>query len=431
MNKTDLHSKIPPTPPQKPAVSSNTKKTEIATIIVPPKKILEIKPNRFSEETPETAISLFSALSSLPRAPFFERLKGRHHSITLEIATINQHIHFFAEMPLQFRTFFESQLISHYPSIQLYEVNDYLAQFLLEPNLAFGQIKMSAPFYFPIKTMSEFKDIDPLSTVLGVMSKTKLGEGLIVQMTLTAAPPNWQRMGRKIIDNGIPGAEKGTRSAHPQASLIQTKIDGNGLHLSIKIAAYGANINDARSLLYNLGGAFGGFSTGEGNGLIISQPMIFSRKAFLKSINDRTIAFSPKNHIFSDEEIATMWHLPGLKLAGIKNISWGKSQKGEPPVNLPVAKDMTTEQKQEIVWLGKTDFKNTESIFGIKKNDRFKHMYVIGKTGTGKSTLLQNMIISDMRNGEGLCVIDPHGEFADVILEFVPSYRINDVVYLD
>jgi hypothetical protein len=58
-------------------------------------------------------------------------------------------------------------------------------------------------------------------------------------------------------------------------------------------------------------------------------------------------------------------------------------------------------------------------------------MYVIGKTGTGKSTLLQNMIVSDMRNREGLCIIDPHGEFADVILDFVPSYRINDVVYLD
>jgi hypothetical protein len=58
-------------------------------------------------------------------------------------------------------------------------------------------------------------------------------------------------------------------------------------------------------------------------------------------------------------------------------------------------------------------------------------MYVIGKTGTGKSTLMQNMIISDMRNREGLCIIDPHGEFADTILDFVPSYRVNDVVYLD
>jgi type IV secretory pathway VirB4 component len=161
------------------------------------------------------------------------------------------------------------------------------------------------------------------------------------------------------------------------------------------------------------------------------MPNIFIKKSFLISLQHRSIKHAPKNQIFSDKELATIWHMPGAKLAGIKNISWGKRQKGEPPQNLPNAREATEEEKKEIVWIGKTDFKNQEVIFGIKKKDRFKHMYVIGKTGTGKSTLLQNMIIGDMRNKEGLCVIDPHGEFAETILEFVPSYRINDVVYLD
>ncbi len=396
-----------------------------------PHQIIELKPNRFGLETPDTAISLFGALSSLPRAPFFERLRGRHHSITLEIATINQAIHFFAEMPDQFKTFFESQLISHYPTIQMYQVDDYLPGFLSQPYLSYGQIKFYSPFYYPIKTLKDFKDIDPLSSILGVMSKTKPNEGMLIQMTLTAAPPTWQRMGRNVIDKGIPGPEKGTRQAHPQAALIQSKIDSNGLHVAIKVAAFAADLNTARSNLYNLGGAYGGFATGEGNALILRLPSVFARKKFLESMRQRTIAFSPRNHVFSDEELATIWHLPGEKLAGIKNIAWGKSQKGEPPQNLPIARNLTAEQKQEVAWLGRTDFKNTEEIFGIKKEDRFKHTYVIGKTGTGKSTLLQNMIISDMRNREGLCIIDPHGDFADVILDYVPSYRINDVVYLD
>jgi hypothetical protein len=334
-------------------------------------------------------------------------------------------------MPERFKTFFESQLISHYPNIQLFEVPDYLPQFVAHPNLVYGQIRLSAPFYYPIKTLADFKDIDPLSTVLGVMSKLNSGEGLLIQMTLTAAPYNWQQMGRRIISKGIPGPEKGTWVSHPQASIIQTKIDSNGLHLSIKIAAYAQDKNVARSLIYNLGGAYGSFSTGEGNGLYVNLPNIFNRKQFLKSIGQRTIAFSPRNHIFSDDELATIWHLPGVKLAGIKNIAWGKRQKGEPPQNLPVAAGMSAEDKQEVVWLGRTEFKNQEMIFGIKQKDRFKHMYALGKTGTGKSTLLQNMIISDMRNRAGLCIIDPHGEFADTILDFVPSYRINDVVYLD
>ncbi|MDQ3098659.1 MAG: type IV secretion system DNA-binding domain-containing protein [bacterium] len=397
----------------------------------PEHQIIEIKPNRFGLETPDTAISLFGALSSLPRAPFFERLRGRHHSITLEIATINQSIHFFADMPEQFLTFFESQLISHYPTIQIYPVKDFLPGFLSQPHISYGQIKLSSPFYYPIKTLSDFKDIDPLSSILGVMSKTKPEEGMLIQMTITAAPPTWQRIGRKVIDMGIPGAEKGTRSAHPQASLIQSKIDSNGLHIAIKVASFASDANTARSNLYNLGGAYGGFATGEGNSLVLRLPSYFSKKKFLESMHHRTIAFSPKNHILSDKELATIWHLPGEKLAGIKNIAWGKSQKGEPPQNLPIARSLTTEQKLDVAWIGRTDFKNQEEIFGIKKEDRFKHTYVIGKTGTGKSTLLQNMIISDMRNREGLCIIDPHGDFADVILDFVPSYRINDVVYLD
>jgi hypothetical protein len=396
-----------------------------------PKKILQLRPNRFGLEPPETAISFFSALSSIPRAPFFERLQGRHHSITLELVTINQAIYFFADLPEFYKTFFESQLISHYPTIQIFEVDDYLPQFMIHPHLTCGQIRLTSPFYFPLKTIKEFGEVDPLGIILGVMSKLQQGEGVLVQMTLTAAPPNWQATGRRIIARGIPGPEKGTYQSHPQATLIQTKIDSNGLHVSLKIAAYSNDLNSSRTLLYNIGGAYGAFSTGEGNGLRLSLPNSFQKRKFKESILHRTIAYSPRNHIFSDEELATIWHIPGEKLAGIRNIAWGKRQKGEPPQNLPNARELSEEQKKEVVWLGRTEFKNQETIFGIKNKDRFKHMYVVGKTGTGKSTLLQNMIISDMRNKQGLCIIDPHGEFADTILDFVPSYRVNDVVYLD
>lgn len=399
--------------------------------LLPPKKILQLRPNRFGEEKPDVAISLFGALSSMRRAPFFERLRGRHHSITLEMVTINQAIYFFANTPDFYRGFFESQLISHYPTIQIAEVDDYLPSFISHPHLMYGQMRLVAPFYYPLKTLKEFGELDPMSVILGVMSKVAVGEGLLVQMTLTAPPYNWQNMGRKVIAKGIPGHEKGTYQAHPQASLIQQKIDSNGLHLSIKVAAYANDLQQSRNLLYNLGGSYGAFATGEGNGLMLRLPNTFIKKSFRESIAHRTIRYSPRNHIFSDEELATIWHMPGAKLAGIRNIAWGKRQKGEPPQNLPNARELNEEQKKEVVWLGRTEFKNQETIFGIKNKDRFKHMYTVGKTGTGKSTLLQNMIISDMRNRQGLCVIDPHGEFADTILDFVPSYRVNDVVYLD
>ncbi|MCX6761822.1 MAG: type IV secretion system DNA-binding domain-containing protein [Candidatus Moranbacteria bacterium] len=84
-----------------------------------------------------------------------------------------------------------------------------------------------------------------------------------------------------------------------------------------------------------------------------------------------------------------------------------------------------------INFFAKTNFRNQERVFGIKEDDRRRHMYIIGKTGMGKSNLLENMAIQDIRNGKGVCVVDPHGEFAEKMLRAVPANRINDVVYFN
>jgi CxxC-x17-CxxC domain-containing protein len=85
----------------------------------------------------------------------------------------------------------------------------------------------------------------------------------------------------------------------------------------------------------------------------------------------------------------------------------------------------------DITYFAKTNFRGQEHIFGIKKDDRRRHMYVLGKTGMGKTTLLENMVISDIAAGKGIAVVDPHGDFSEKILNFVPSSRINDVVYFN
>ena len=85
----------------------------------------------------------------------------------------------------------------------------------------------------------------------------------------------------------------------------------------------------------------------------------------------------------------------------------------------------------DITVIGKTNFRNQEVKFGIKAQDRRRHMYVIGQTGTGKTTLLENMVIDDIRAGRGVGIIDPHGEFAEKILDFVPENRVDDVIYFN
>ncbi len=89
------------------------------------------------------------------------------------------------------------------------------------------------------------------------------------------------------------------------------------------------------------------------------------------------------------------------------------------------------DNNNEINYFAKTNFRNKERVFGIKADDRRRHMYVIGKTGMGKTNLIQNMAIQDIQNGKGVAIVDPHGEFAEACLRAVPSDRINDVIYFN
>lgn len=86
---------------------------------------------------------------------------------------------------------------------------------------------------------------------------------------------------------------------------------------------------------------------------------------------------------------------------------------------------------KDVVYFGRTNFRNQNRLFGIKRTDRRQHMYVIGKTGTGKTALLHNMIIQDIANGEGVCVVDPHGELVENILGKIPKERMKDVIYFN
>ncbi|MFA6254583.1 MAG: CxxC-x17-CxxC domain-containing protein [Patescibacteria group bacterium] len=93
--------------------------------------------------------------------------------------------------------------------------------------------------------------------------------------------------------------------------------------------------------------------------------------------------------------------------------------------------DEIKQKQNDVIFFAETNYRNQRTRFGIKKDDRRRHMYLIGKTGMGKSTVMENMIIQDIINGEGVALVDPHGDFAEKILDFIPNSRINDVLYLN
>ena len=92
---------------------------------------------------------------------------------------------------------------------------------------------------------------------------------------------------------------------------------------------------------------------------------------------------------------------------------------------------MPDEKDSDVVYFGKTDFRSSARLFGVKRSDRRQHMYVVGKTGTGKTTMIHNMMVQDVMNGEGVAVIDPHGEFVESLLFKIPESRVDDVIYFN
>ena len=153
----------------------------------------------------------------------------------------------------------------------------------------------------------------------------------------------------------------------------------------------------------------------------------YSKNDNLKNTIERKVI---GNDILNISELATLWHLPSDKIK-TATIAWGTSVLSEAPENLPNALSATDEDKQTINFFGKTIYKNKDVIFGIRDEDRRRHLWVIGKTGTGKSTMLENMAVDDMKKDRGICYIDPHGDACEILLDYIPKRRINDVIYFN
>lgn len=396
--------------------------------------IVEVKNTRDSEETPIVMEQVFSALGVGSQKRWIDRIFSHGSKeqkwLSFEIAATNSAIHFVIVAPQESFSFVESQLIAQYPKLTLTPTNDVVPELMMRPHVT-AQLTLASPFYFPLKTYKDVRDIDLLASTLGCLAKLTQQEGVVIQMRVSPAGTGWQRTAASVVAAGIPDpSTPGRTKNHPQARLIETKTNQTGFIVSMRIVVSAENLPKAEKLLSTIAGTYGVFSLGEGNGLVTTHPPFWQKNKLEASFISRVAQPVSGHQIFGSAELATLWHPPGMLLSTIKNISWGNKLTGEPPENLPIATE-NEDEKKEINFFARAEFKNKPATFGIKREDRRKHMYIVGKTGTGKSTMIANMAINDMRNGEGVAVIDPHGDLTDALLDFVPSYRINDIAYLD
>lgn len=388
--------------------------------------------NPKDDETPiESGTQIFASL--LPSfIPLWKRWYLHPKTYAFEIYLIAQTLYFYVTTPSSSETLISSLVSSSFPTSTVKKTSDPMNIIFKSKRLAVGEVALNSYSYFPTKTYFDFKDVDPLSALLGFLSKQPAYLKFAVQIAITPAYFAWADAAVAAARHLTYDETADKYGQNPQKLLIMKKASFQGGKAVIRLLVGSTQDSvDPYQYLTQLAGTFGSFSLGEGNQYVFKK-RIFFKNWLLDRMKSRKITyFEHQGQILNAQELATIWHPPGYLLAGIKNMAWGKTLLGEPPENLPVVDSTNKETKKDINFFAKAEFKNKETIFGIKTEDRRKHVYIIGKTGVGKSTLIANMAIDDIRKDRGVGIIDPHGDLSETILDFIPKRRMNDVVYLE
>jgi hypothetical protein len=378
---------------------------------------LVLKLPRNTEVTPESAQTFLAALTQVNSVSTMQKLLGtRPQSLALEIVLYNQQIRFQITCDPTLVPFIETQVQSNYPLVIMEKGTDPLEN----QKLDILSLELRKGSFYPIATFDTFTDIDPLSSILSVLSKSDPDQIIMVQYALEGTNGSWQNHGESYAAKGTKN-EDGTYAPRSDQNIIKEKISYPGFKSSVRLAA------NTKNTLTELISAFGVFTRADANSFSSKKPGPLGGNTTLKNLLLRRV---DRYQILNIKELATIWHLPSEKIK-TTSIAWGTTVLSEPPENLPVAINADEEVKKEINFFAKTLFKNRDTIFGIKNNDRMRHIWSVGKTGTGKSTMMANMIIDDFKKDRGVCYIDPHGDTVDILLDYIPKHRINNVVYFN
>jgi len=215
-----------------------------------------------------------------------------------------------------------------------------------------------------------------------------------------------------------------THDRETEESACMDKVIKLMFEVSIRVVHVPKSADKRRAMakINEIAGSFNQFNFPNLNGFEIGET--FEGAEALEAFANRKIDYG---FVMNTEELATVYHLPSITVK-TPNISWVRSKKLEPPVDLPTKDNC---KDTGFTLLGRTNFRGHKVEFGIRDPDRRRHIYVIGKTGMGKSTMLENMIYSDVMSGKGVGVVDPHGDLADTVLGFIPASRTNDVVLIE
>lgn len=368
--------------------------------------------------------------------------------IVFEIALpeIGEEISYYSAVPQSLEESFKKHLLSFYPKAYIEKVKDYN---IFNPD-GFTEgvyLTQAESWMLPIKTYTEL-EADPISPILNAFKLKKEGEGMAMQLIITPPPKSLKNQLSKAIKNlregqslkDVIGNYSFKDAAKDFALVISTKndekekekakvIDENAVKslesksnkplcsVNVRIFASSESKDRTKEILNTLLSSFDQFAAPLKNHFKAIKPKKLNRSVF----NYAFRIFDNKETMYlNTEEIVSLWHFP-LSVEVAPELKWVKSREAPPPVELP----------EEGIVIGESVYQNQNKLVRILPNDRRRHIYAVGQTGVGKSVFLQNMAVQDIQNGEGVCVIDPHGDMVETILGLIPEERFDDVVIFD
>ena len=380
---------------------------------------------------------------------------NNYFTIELALPNVGEAVSFYVSVPDRKKELFEKQISAIFPNVALREQKDDYNIFNSEGSTVASYGAFEKRGIYSLKLYEEF-DYDPLNVLLNAFSKlSREGEGAAIQFVIQPERGKHLRAYQKALRDiqkgyslsratnihfGFPGGiydefrdffrEKpkkrhgeapGARPEDKQRIENIEKKTGSPIVLTnIRLAVSSGSESSALATLGQLEAPFNQFKDTNGNGLRFERVKRGALRRFLKEFSFR--AFSPERSIpLSTKELTTVVHFPPQGIKSSPEFKQSKAGSAPAPLDLP----------QEGTLMGINSFRNKESKVYITDEDRLRHLYVIGQTGTGKSSFLKSLVIQDIEKGNGVCMIDPHGVDILDILANIPPERYGDLIYFD
>ena len=400
-----------------------------------------------SKELINVAEQMFSSFSNIHTKGWNKFIYGEPY-LALEIAVhhIGEESHFYVSVPRANENIIEKQIYAYYPKAEVTKIKDYNI-FNPEGFAAGSYLAYTASPFLPFKTYQKL-ETDPMSGILTSMSKLQReGEGASLQILIRPSHATGQKtLATKIareMQAGYQLKEAIQRAKHPPKpkkpdptkppdpvkvitptddeiiKSLTTKSSKQNFDVNIRLVTSAPTVERAQQILGEFEGSFVQLAHPDMNSL---KPVKLSGGSLEKLIYNYSFRLFDNSQrlIMSTEEVVSIYHFPLITTVAPK-VAFLRSKLAEPPPDLP----------QSGIVLGKNIFRGQETLVRMPDGDRRRHLYVIGQTGTGKTSLMKELIRQDIENGKGACVVDPHGEFAEHVLSIVPISRAEDVIYFN